>query len=194
GLIGGTGGQPARLNRFIEGLPAADRPDPSQPLSFRPVRLEDMVRAGLTRAGTLTRDHHLAVDLQSDIPALSVDPAAVAEVIYILLDNASKYSPPGTTIRLTGGRGDERQARVTVTDEGPGIPEALRERVFEKFFRIPGRDPVDPRLPRGIGLGLPIARRLVEAQGGQISIERPASGRGTTFVLTLPVATAVRDE
>src|SRR5207245_7473022 len=105
--------------------------------SFRPVALDTRVRAGLTRAGTVTRYHHLAVDLQPDIPALSVDPAAVAEVIYILLDNASKYSPPGTTIRLIGARDDERHARVAVVDEGPGIPAALRDRVFEKFFRIP---------------------------------------------------------
>jgi signal transduction histidine kinase len=76
--------------------------------------------------------------------------------------------------------------RISVADEGPGIPEHLRERVFEKFFRVPARESHDPNRG-GIGLGLPIARRLIETQGGRIWIEAAASG-GTTVVLTLPVA------
>jgi signal transduction histidine kinase len=63
----------------------------------------------------------------------------------------------------------------------------LRERVFEKFFRIPAREPHDRRRG-GIGLGLPIARRLVEAQGGRIWIDTAASGRGTAVLMTLPIA------
>jgi signal transduction histidine kinase len=72
-----------------------------------------------------------------------------------------------------------------VSDEGPGIPPALRERVFEKFFRVPGRDSHDRRRT-GIGLGLPIARRLVEAQAGRIWIEEAEHGTGTAVVMTLP--------
>jgi signal transduction histidine kinase len=74
-----------------------------------------------------------------------------------------------------------------VGDEGPGIPIEARERVFEKFFRVPGRESHDPRR-KGIGLGLPIARRLVEAQGGRIWIDSPASGNGTLVQLLLPAA------
>jgi two-component system sensor histidine kinase KdpD len=80
---------------------------------------------------------------------------------------------------------DARHVRLIVEDEGPGIAPELREQVFQKFFRIPGRESVDPRRT-GIGLGLPIARRLVESQAGQIAIETPASGRGTCVALTLP--------
>jgi signal transduction histidine kinase len=64
----------------------------------------------------------------------------------------------------------------------------MRDRVFEKFFRIPGREPLDASRPRGIGLGLPIARRLIEAQGGRIWIEQPPSGRGTAFMVLLPLS------
>ena len=79
-----------------------------------------------------------------------------------------------------------------MNDEGPGIPVSLREQVFEKFLpACPGRDPIDSRRARGIGLGLPIARRLVEAQAGRIWIEAPQSGRGTTFVLTLPLSVEI---
>jgi two-component system sensor histidine kinase KdpD len=177
-----------RLNRFIEALSAADQPEASEPLSLRSVRLEEIVRAGLTRAETVTRDHRVQIDLDDSIPPVSVDAAAVAEVIYILLDNASKYSPPGSRIRVAASVEGARYARLSVSDEGPGIPPALREQVFEKFFRIPDRELSDSRRAAGIGLGLPIARRLVEAQAGRIWIDMPAWGRGTSVVLTLPLS------
>jgi len=176
-----------RLNRFIEGLSTPERQDPEQPLHLRATRFEDIVRAGLARAETVLRDHQVRVAFDRDLPLLSVDAASVAEVVYILLDNASKYAPAGTTITIASARHDERMVRVSISDEGPGIEPELRERVFEKFFRVPGREPGDPRRG-GIGLGLPIARRLVEAQTGQIWIETPPSGRGTAVVLTLPIS------
>lgn len=182
-----------RLNRFIEGLSTSDRQDPSAPLYLRAIVLDDIVRAVLMRAETVVRDHHVRVTLDDRLPRLSVDAASVAEVVYILLDNASKYAPKGSTITIAGVVEDERHVRVSVEDEGPGIPPELRERVFEKFFRIPAREPGDPRRG-GIGLGLPIARRLVEAQAGRIWLETPASGRGTLAAMTLPIAIEAPDE
>lgn len=175
-----------RLNRFIEGLSVADHPDASQPRSLRTADLTDIVRGSVARAGTVTRHHRVLVSVDGGIPLLQADAAALTEVIYILLDNASKYSPAGTAIRLQAHLDGPDRVRISVADEGPGIAPELRERVFEKFFRIPGREPADARRT-GIGLGLPIARRLVEAQAGRIWIEAPASGRGTQVVMTLPV-------
>jgi K+-sensing histidine kinase KdpD len=174
-----------RLNRFIEGLTVADRPDPSQPLSFRAVAVDQVVKEAVARAETVARRHRVVVSVTPHLRPLAVDRAAIGEVLYTLLDNASKYAPVNTTIRVHAVEGDEHHVRITVEDEGPGVPPHLREQVFQKFFRIPGRESVDPRR-RGIGLGLPIARRLVESQAGQISIETPASGRGTCVALTLP--------
>jgi K+-sensing histidine kinase KdpD len=176
-----------RLNRYIEGLSAADRHDKSPPFSRRAVPLNDIVRAALARSETVTRDHHMTVGIDSAIPPLSIDRAAAVEALYILLDNASKYAPAGTKISVRAALDGGQFARISVMDEGPGIPVELREQVFEKFFRIPGRNPLDTSRPHGIGLGLPIARRLIEAQGGQIWIESPPSGRGTAFFLTLPL-------
>ena len=182
-----------RLNRFIEGLTAAGSGDGSQPLNFPPVSIEAIVRAGLARAEPLTRDHRVMTVIEEGLPPVSVDAAAVTEVLYILLDNASKYAAPHTTIRASAERDDSHHVRAAVNDEGPGIAPEYRERVFENFFRIPARESRDPRRV-GAGLGLPIARRLIEAQAGRMWIETPASGRGTTVAFTLPVAVDVPSE
>lgn len=179
-----------RLNRFIEALSNAGQPDASQPLHLRGVALDDIIRAGLARAETITRDHRIEVSIDGHLPPVCVDSPSIAEAIYIVVDNASKYAPAGTTIGIHATRLDDGHVRLRVSDEGPGIPDDLRERVFEKFFRIAGREPADSRRG-GVGLGLPIARRLVEAQAGRIWIE-PASaapaGKGTTVSMVLPVA------
>jgi K+-sensing histidine kinase KdpD len=179
-----------RLNRFIEGLSSAGQPDASQPAHLRAVALGEIIRAGLLRAETVTRDHRVDVALAEDLPAVAVDSPSIAEVIYILVDNASKYAPVGSTITVQATRADRNHVQLSVMDEGPGIAESLRGRVFDKFFRIPGREPNDSRRG-GIGLGLPIARRLVEAQSGRIWIDASSatSGRpGTTVSMVLPVA------
>jgi two-component system sensor histidine kinase KdpD len=182
-----------RLNRFIEGLTLADRPDPSQPNSVRPVAVDLLVREAVARADTVARHHRVLVQVTPGLPPLIVDRSAIGEALYTLLDNASKYSPINTAIRVRAEIADEHHVRIVVEDEGPGIAPELREQVFQKFFRIPGRESVDPRRT-GIGLGLPIARRLVESQAGQINIETPASGRGTSVALTLPCAARNVDE
>src|SRR6185295_19567135 len=85
-----------RLNRFIEALSNAGQPDASQPPHLRTVPLEKIVRAGLARAETITRDHKISVALEPNLPAVCVDSPSIAEAIYILVDNASKYAPPAT--------------------------------------------------------------------------------------------------
>ena len=176
-----------RLNRYIEGLSSADRRDASQAPMLRHERVADIVKAAVARADNLTREHRVTVNLREPLSLVSVDSASIIEVVYMLLDNASKYSPAGTTIRVSATPFDERYVKLVVADEGAGVPAELRERVFENFFRIPSREPTDPRRV-GVGLGLPIARRLVEAQGGTIEIEMPTAGKGTAVVLKLPAS------
>ncbi len=139
-------------------------------------------RADRHRAGTAC-----ASTSPDGLPPVAVDAAAVAEVIYMLLDNASKYAPENTEIRVAASRRDARHVTIEVADEGPGVPPALRERVFEKFYRVPGREPADPQRA-GIGLGLSIARRLVEAQGGRMWIQAAHPSGGTAVMMTLPGA------
>jgi len=179
-----------RLNRFIEGLSNAGRPDASQPLHLRSVPLGDIVRAGLLRAESITRDHRLTVEIDEGLPPVAVNAASVAEVIYILVDNASKYAPTKSGITLRASQAAREYVQLSVSDEGPGIPPHLGERIFERFFRVPGREPFDARRG-GVGLGLPIARRLIEAQGGRIWVESESASparQGTTIAMILPIA------
>ncbi|MFH1914732.1 MAG: HAMP domain-containing sensor histidine kinase [Pseudomonadota bacterium] len=131
------------------------------------------------------RDITLTADLP-DVPVRCLcDPGHVQQVLLNLVGNAIKFSPPGTTVTIGLAAGlPPYPAEVTfrVTDAGPGIPEAEHELVFLKYYREPGmRDSVD-----GAGLGLAIARRIVEAHGGRMTLESKP-GRGSTFGFTLPM-------
>ncbi len=171
-----------RLNRFIEGLSAAGTGQ--QQLTPKPVDVHEIIRVGLIRAETLTRDYQVQVDVMEKTPTLLVDAASIAEVLYILLDNASKYAPPGSAIRVAATPAENQQVELSVSDEGPGIPPQARTQVFDRFFRVAGTQSYDPRR-KGIGLGLSIARRLVEAQGGRIWIDE-STRHGTTIRFTVP--------
>ena len=108
------------------------------------------------------------------------DARAIAEVVYNLIENAVKYSPDQTTITITAVQ-RANTVLISVADEGKGIPPEMRERVFEKFVRLDGSH------SDGLGLGLAIARGIVEAQNGRIEITSGDSGVGTKVTLTLQI-------
>jgi two-component system sensor histidine kinase KdpD len=109
-----------------------------------------------------------------------LDAVLVEQVLFNLLDNALKYSPPGSPIEVSTAI-EEREAVIRVADRGPGIAEEDRERVFDKFYRA------DPqRTKAGVGLGLAICRGIVTAHGGRIGAnERPGGGAELWFALPL---------
>jgi signal transduction histidine kinase len=112
------------------------------------------------------------------------DRARLVQVALILVDNAIRYTPAGGSIRLTTARRGGR-AEFAVSDQGPGIPEAERARIFEPFARLPGITAAGTTDPEGSGLGLAIARSLVTAMDGEIHVEDEPGG-GARFVVTLP--------
>ena len=89
----------------------------------------------LKRAEPLTRNYQVVVEIADEIPAVQVDPRAVAEVVFTLIDNAVKYSLPGTIIRVSAQRAKGEMIQIAVEDQGQTIPRDIRERVFDKFFR-----------------------------------------------------------
>jgi len=123
-------------------------------------------------------------DVSCDLPPLpipvSADPDRICQVMGNLIGNAIKFTPRGGHVVLTARR-EAREVRVSVTDQGPGISAADQERVFEPYWQAPGT----ARL--GAGIGLKIAKGLVEAHGGRIWVESEV-GVGTTFSFTLPIA------
>lgn len=126
--------------------------------------------------------HRLDLEVPERPLPVHGDPNRLAQVIGNLLSNAIKYSPEGGTVEVVAKR-DNGHVRVSVRDEGLGIPEDLQERVFAKFFR---GDASASGIP-GSGLGLTIARSVVEAHGGQMSFES-ARGEGSVFSVELPIA------
>ncbi len=179
-----------RLNRFVEGLVELARIEAGEMHLRRGWgAVDEIIAAALSRAEPRTRRHQVEVRIEDGMPPVEVDPRAVAEVIFTLLDNAAKYSPEGKGILLTAARSDEgRMIQIAVEDEGEGIPDHLHERVFDKFFRATrDGDSRDSRHPKGLGLGLAIARGIVEAHGGHIWIEKGKQGTGTRVIFTLPI-------
>jgi K+-sensing histidine kinase KdpD len=175
-----------RLDRFIEGLTKLARIDAGEmQLRRQWCSIAEVITVALRRAEPRTRANRLEVWIEDEFPAVRIDEHAVAEVVYTLVDNAAKYSPPGTTIRVKAVPGDEGTMRVSVEDEGPGIAVETRERVFDKFFRAMRDGDVGDR-KSGSGMGLAIARGIVEAHGGRIWIEDAEGKSGAKFVVELP--------
>lgn len=178
-----------RLNRFIESMMELARIEAGEmQLRRRWGTVEEIITAAQERAAPLTREHVIEVSLEGELPHLRVDARAISEVIYTLLDNAAKYSPAGTRIRVGASRADNETIKFIVEDEGRGIRPELRGRVFDKFFRaMRDGDTSAKDQPSGNGMGLTIARGIVEAHDGRIWIEDAAGQRGCLVALTLPV-------
>ena len=176
-----------RLDRFINGMMELARIEAGEMhLRRRWGSIEEIVNDAFTRARSLTKHHSVELNVESDLPAVRVDGRAVSEVVYSLVDNAAKYSPAGTVIRISADRaGGLIQMRVE--DQGKGISVELRERVFEKFFRATRNGDVSTSRLSGTGMGLAIAKGIVEAHDGRIWIETGQGGKGTRVVFTLSI-------
>jgi two-component system sensor histidine kinase KdpD len=141
--------------------------------------LDDLVGEALGRIEERLLDHPVEIDLPADLPALHVDANLVVQTFVNLFDNVAKYTPPGTRVHITAQNEDEF-VRVTIDDEGPGLPAAELDRVVDKFQRG-----TDEGAIAGAGLGLAICRAILRAHGGDIRAgNRP--GGGARFELTLP--------
>jgi K+-sensing histidine kinase KdpD len=177
-----------RLNHFIEGMVELARIEAGDVyLRRRWGAVDDIISLALPRAKPLTRRHRIVVEIEGELPLVQIDARAVAEVIYLLVDNATKYSPPDSCIRVVASQAAAEMVQLSVEDEGRGIPLHLRERAFDKFFRAMPDYTTALGRPAGIGMGLAIARGIVEAHGGRIWIEDGQGGRGTRVAFTMPI-------
>jgi two-component system sensor histidine kinase KdpD len=188
-LLGTIGEEAERLNHFIANLLDMTRLEsgalaPNLDL----IELGDVVGSVLRRAQKLTQGHKIVLDVEPGLPLLRIDPVLFEQVLFNLVDNAAKYAHPGTPITLRARR-ESGTVRIMVMDEGPGLPDEDREKVFDKFYRVRAGD----SQRAGTGLGLAIARGFMEAMGGAITAANrtdlpEGGGPGAVFTLTLPVA------
>jgi K+-sensing histidine kinase KdpD len=175
-----------RLNHFVESivdLARIEAGDIRLRRNWGPI--EEIIDAAVARSEPLLRQNQLRTVVEKELPVIRVDARGVAEVIYTLLDNASKYAQANTLVTIQAERAGGDLVKISVEDHGPGIPRHLREKVFEKFYResatrAPGRS-------EGIGMGLSIAKGIVEAHSGRIWIEDGRDGHGTRVSFTVPV-------
>jgi K+-sensing histidine kinase KdpD len=175
-----------RLDRFVEGLTKLARIEAGDiRLQLQPASIEEMVTTALQRAEPRTRTHRMELWLD-ELPLVTVDDHAISEAIYTLIDNAAKYSPPESPITIRAKQADENAVVITVEDRGAGIRVDLRDRVFEKFFRALRDGDVSPHAA-GSGMGLAIARGIIEAHHGRIWVEDAEGGTGAKFAIELPI-------
>ena len=172
-----------RLNRFIANLLDMTKiesgaMEPNYALHYP----GDIVGSALRRAAKITAGHRTEVDMPADLPMLKVDPVLFEQVLFNLLDNAAKYAPEASLIRIRGWS-DHGSVVLQVMDEGPGIPQADLERIFDTFYRVRKGDHVRA----GTGLGLSICRGFVEAMGGTIVASNRTDRPGAVFTITMPV-------
>jgi len=177
-----------RLNRFITDLIDLARIEAGElRLRLRWGAVDEIISTALSRAKSLTTNHHVKIAAEKELPVVRVDANAVSEVVYTLIDNAAKYSPPGSSIIIYARRGPDGMVTMAVEDEGTGIDRDMRERVFDKFFRATRDGDVATHQPSGTGMGLAIAKGIVEAHEGKIWIESGRNGKGARVVFTLPI-------
>ncbi len=176
-----------RLNRYVQNLLDMTRLGyGGLKVAREPVDLREVVGRALRRVDRDLAGHRIVRHLPVSLPEVSGDAVLLEQVVTNILDNAAKYSPPGSTVTLSAeATGDG--AALIIADEGPGIPAKDRAQVFDMFFRVRAGD----GQPGGTGLGLAIAKGIVDAHGGSIRAEAAMKdGGGTRIVVNLPLATS----
>jgi two-component system sensor histidine kinase KdpD len=174
-----------RLNRLVGNLLDLSRIEAG---TLRPERrwydLGTLVADVLGRLRPTTAQHAVVVDVADDLPPVPLDYVEIDEVLCNLIENATSYTPLGAEIRVSARRAGD-QVEVEVADRGPGIPSEALPHLFEPFYRVRTAGAQS----RGTGLGLAVAKGLVEAHGGRIWAENRPAG-GARFVFTLPLSEA----
>jgi len=178
-----------RLNRFIANLLDMTKLESGAIVpNAAPHDLREIVGSALRRAAKILAGHPVTLDFDSNLPMLELDAVLFEQVLFNLLDNAAKYSAPGSAVLIRAWR-DGAFVVLQIVDEGDGIPPADLERIFDKFYRVQKGDQVRP----GTGLGLAISRGFVEAMHGTIQAGNRVDRRGAVFSIRLPVPAGAAD-
>ena len=171
-----------RLNRIVGNLLDMTRLEAGAlKVSPKFCELRDVIGVSLQDLKAKLGSRNIAVQITPDFPEIPMDFSLIVKVFANLIENAVKYSPEGTPIRILA-KVQDNDARIEISDEGPGIRGEDLNRIFDKFYRVTRSD-----LVVGLGLGLPICKGMVEAHHGKIWAENIAGKKGAAFVILLPL-------
>ena len=178
-LLDLVGDEAERLDRLVANLLSLSRIEAG---ALKPDRgavdLDDLVNERVRRLSRLFLQVRITVDMPPDLPLVDADHTQLQQVVTNLLENAARHAPPKSAVTVTARRAGADRVALLVRDEGAGVAEHERKRVFEPFRRGEGS--------RSSGIGLAICRAVVDAHGGTIEVERTPGG-GATFVVGLPM-------
>ena len=175
-----------RLGELVNDLIDLGRGAEAQPLRVAPLDVRSALRSAesVLRPAVMLRGQSLALELPERPLTALADPGALEQVVMNLLSNANRHTPPGGSIVVRAAEVGAR-VRLEIEDSGPGVLPADRARIFEPYYRVERRG-VAP-VP-GSGLGLAVARRLAELQGGRVWVTEARSGSGACFCVELDAA------
>jgi two-component system sensor histidine kinase KdpD len=172
-----------RLNRFIANLLDMTKLESGAVVPNMALHdVDEIVGSALRRAGKILARHKVSLELEAELPMLELDAVLFEQVLFNLLDNAAKYSPPDTRISIKSVR-EADCVCLQIADEGEGIPPGELESIFDKFYRVQKTDHVRP----GTGLGLAISRGFIEAMHGKIFAANRTDRRGAVLTIRLPI-------
>jgi len=175
-----------RLTRLVnEALKVARIEAGELKLHRQPCPVSELVYASLDKLRAMDDLRNVQMNMQANLPDIDIDEELGELALRQLIENALKYAPPSSAIRISAERKDEQFVVLHVANDGPGIPLSEQEAIFEKFYRSRS---VRDRIP-GTGMGLTITREIVQAHGGRVWVES-APGLGVRFSMTLPVTPA----
>ena len=178
-------GAAEQLGRIIEDTMDFGQMYEEQRLAFEPVSVAEVCQSAARAIARIADRHSITVNVSvpADLPPVRADLQSLTRVLWHLLDNAVKFSPAGSTVEIAAG---QRRAgvRIAVQDHGVGIPPDQLDRIFQVFYQVDGSS---TRKAGGLGLGLALVKRLVEAHGSRVEVESKV-GKGSMFAFELPVA------
>ena len=170
------------LSHLIENLLELSRAQAQQLALYpEPIDIKTLVRDTVSKIKRQAPAHRFVTSIPAELPSINGDPLRIERILYNLLDNAAKYSPPGRQIKVSVNAEPESLV-IGVSDRGRGLSSSEQARIFGPFRRLENKR---PDKARGAGLGLMVCRRLVEAHGGEIWVESK-KGKGSTFFFSLP--------
>ncbi|MEO6456713.1 MAG: ATP-binding protein [Chloroflexia bacterium] len=188
-FLGAIVGEADHINSLVSNLLDSARIEEGRLSPHKELHsISDVIETVLERLTPRLKGHPLQTEIEPDLPFIPMDVVEIDEVITNLLENAIKYTPPGTPIHIRAKQQGDA-IKIEVADEGPGIPPQHLQYIFDRFYRVAKGGAG----PTGTGLGLSIVKGIVEAHGGEVQVSNRLGG-GAMFSFTLPLQTSNRSE